>query len=420
MKLEKETEEGIFKLKFSSNIVDVQMKNIFIINQMFEDHEYSETKLQGFKKLAGIEHDLDNVHLYVLARLVASDFPRRITSCEFFELPPLIISRVLSELEDFGYIDEVTDDDFDGSDSKIYRISDSFWAKLSGKNTNINNTLKKKIKSKYLIESDKIKKVDLYYSDELSKTLENVKKILDENNLKGIKERILEENQHAGICISFYGSSGTGKTEKVLQLCKDAKRDIFSYNIADSESRYCGEKQKAVNMMFTDFKKISEKYKTMGLPEPVLLLNEADALFSKRHDETDVNNTANRENNQLQAELLNHIENFDGLLFITTNKIQNFDEAMERRFLYKIKFDNPTVDTQKAIWKNKFPSLSDDDINTVVGKYSSFTGGNIQNIKKKASIDYIIDGKKANVTKILELCKNEKIENENQRKIGFC
>ena len=37
---------------------------------MFEDHEYSETKLQGFKKLAGIEHDLDNVHLYVLARLV--------------------------------------------------------------------------------------------------------------------------------------------------------------------------------------------------------------------------------------------------------------------------------------------------------------------------------------------------------------
>ena len=271
-----------------------------------------------------------------------------------------------------------------------------------------------------MIESDLIKKVDLYYSDGLSKTLDNVKKILDESNLKEIRERILEDNQHAGICISFYGSSGTGKTEKVLQLCKEAKRDIYNFNIADSESRYCGEKQKVINKMFSDFKKISERYKMMGLHEPILLLNEADALFSKRHDETDSNNTANRENNQLQAELLNHIENFDGVLFITTNKIQNFDDAMERRFLYKVKFDNPTTDTQKAIWKNKFPSLSDDDINTVVDKYSDFTGGNIQNIKKKVSIDYIIDGKTANVNKILELCKSEKIENEKQRKIGFC
>ena len=52
--------------------------------------------------------------------------------------------------------------------------------------------------------------------------------------------------------------------------------------------------------------------------------------------------------------------------------------------------------------------------------YDNFTGGNIQNIKKKASIDYIIDGNKANITKILELCKDEKLENEKQRKIGFC
>lgn len=420
MKLEKETDLGHIKLRFSSDIIDVQMKNIFMISNMFEDHDFSETKLKGFKKLAGIEHDLDNAHLYILARFVASDFPKRVTSCEFFELPPAIVSRLLSELEDFGYLEEVVDEDYDEVKSGSYRISDNFWSKLCGEDVSITNKSKNKIKNKYLIEHDLIKKVDLYYSDELSKTLDNVKKILDENNLKGIRERILEDNQHAGICISFYGSSGTGKTEKVLQLCKEAKRDIYNFNIADSESRYCGEKQKVINKMFSDFKKVSEKYKMMGLHEPILLLNEADALFSKRHDETDSNTTANRENNQLQAELLNHIENFDGVLFITTNKIQNFDDAMERRFLYKVKFDNPTTDTQKAIWKNKFPSLSDEDINTVVDKYSDFTGGNIQNIKKKVSIDYIIDGKTANVNKILELCKSEKIENEKQHKIGFC
>lgn len=423
MKLEKETEDGVFSLKFSSKIVDTDMKNLLIINQMFEDNKFTETKLKGFKKLAGIEQDLDNAHLYILARFVASEFPRRTTSCEFFELPPIIVSRLLTDLESFGFLEECIDeDDFgDSSERKSYCLSQSFWSKLSGENTQIKKSESKDtIKNKYLIKADTIKKVELYYGEDLLKSLEGVKKILDENNFKGIRERILEDNQHAGICVSFYGPSGTGKTEKVLQLCKEAGRDIYNYNIADSETRYCGEKQKTINKMFTNFKSVCEKYREMGIKEPVLLLNEADALFAKRHDETDTNNTANRENNQLQAELLNHIENFDGILFITTNRLQNFDEAMERRFLYKIKFDNPNTSTQKAIWKNKFPNLADDDIEKVVSAYDNFTGGNIQNIKKKASIDYIIDGNKANVTKILELCKDEKIENEKSRKVGFC
>lgn len=84
MKLEKETEDGVFSLKFSSKIVDTDMKNLLIINQMFEDNKFTETKLKGFKKLAGIEQDLDNAHLYILARFVASEFPRRTTSCEVF------------------------------------------------------------------------------------------------------------------------------------------------------------------------------------------------------------------------------------------------------------------------------------------------------------------------------------------------
>lgn len=428
MKLEKETDEGVFSLKFSSKIVDTDMKNLLIINQMFEDNKFTETKLKGFKKLAGIEQDLDNAYLYVLARIIASDYPRRVTTCEYFELPPIIVSRLLEDLESWGFLAECKDDD-ESDDEELerpaYCLSKSFWSKLRGEDTKLKEDTNKDankdiIKNKYIIRADTIKKVELYYSNNLLKSLDGVKKILDDGNLVNIRKRILEDSQHAGICISFYGPSGTGKTEKVLQLCKEAGRDIYNYNIADSETRYCGEKQKIINKMFTDFKSVCEKYRGKGLKEPVLLLNEADALFSKRHDETDSNNTANRENNQLQAELLNHIENFDGIMFITTNRLQNFDEAMERRFLYKIKFDNPNTSTQKAIWKNKFPNLVDDDIEKVVSAYDNFTGGNIQNIKKKASIDYIIDGNKANITKILELCKDEKLENEKQRKIGFC
>lgn len=426
MKIEKQTGCDIFSINFPSKIVDVEMKNLLIVNLMFKDNKYTATKLQGFKKLLEIEQDLDNAHLYILARVVASDFPRRSISCENFELPPIIVARLLEDLKSYGFLEEHVDEDGFGSSSendKKYCLSKRFWSKLIGEDVQVSkeDTNKDVVKNKYIIKSSTIKKVDLYYDEDLIKSLEGVRKILDENNLKGIKSRILEDNQHAGICISFYGPSGTGKTEKVLQLCKEAGRDIYNYNIADSETRYCGMKQKLINKMFSDFKSVVDKYKNAGLNEPILLLNEADALFAKRHDdETDTNTTANRENNQLQAELLNHIENFDGILFITTNRLQNFDEAMERRFLYKIKFDNPNTSTQQAIWKNKFPNLVDDDIEKVVSAYDTFTGGNIQNIKKKASIDYIIDGNKANIAKILELCKDEKLENEKQRKIGFC
>ena len=197
------------------------------------------------------------------------------------------------------------------------------------------------------------------------------------------------------------------------------KRDIYNYKIADTESKYCGEKQRIINEMFSEFKSIREKYIKDELPEPILLLNEADALFAKRHDEPDeVGSTANRENNQMQAELLDHIENFDGIMFITTNKIQNFDSAMERRLLFKIKFDKPSKEIQKQIWQAKFPSLRESDINSIVDKYN-FTGGNINNVKKKLNIEYILSGRKDNIDDIYDNCKNEEIDTKNKKSIGF-
>ena len=49
MKVEKETDDGVFSLSFSSKIVDVEMKKLLIINQMFEDNKFTETKLKRFK-----------------------------------------------------------------------------------------------------------------------------------------------------------------------------------------------------------------------------------------------------------------------------------------------------------------------------------------------------------------------------------
>lgn len=413
-------------LKFSSNICDVKYKNVDTISRMFEDNVFTESKLKGFQKLIGLE-GMDNIYLYILAKVLSSETPQDDFCCNDFIVSPIIIDRALSDLYQKKILEKVSvDRGMNETFLKWYRLSNKVWDALVENGTLADLELEsgnscletKPFKNKYLIYKEDIQTVELYYNDVLNNSLNKVKNILEEDNLKNVRNRILEENQHSGICISFYGPSGTGKTEKVLQLAKSVNRDVYNYKIADSESRYCGEKQDVINKMFEEFNKLCKNYKKKNLPEPILLLNEADALFSKRHEETTENNTANRENNQLQAELLNHIENFDGIMIITTNQIENFDNAMERRFLFKLKFDNPDKETQKAIWKNRFPTLSKSDLSSLVDKYD-FTGGNIQNIKKKSTIEYIISGSKVNINLLLDLCKDEKIEVESSRRIGF-
>ena len=429
MKKDGNIEGNTVMLKFPSKLLDTDYKNIDRVSRMFEDSEFTETKLRGFMNLIGLE-DMDYAYVYVLAKILTSETPQSEFCCTDFIIPPIVAARALEDLKDKKYLTSMDDSERNFGDSpniKWYSISPKVWDTLVTNGTlkgmeidsNILKSGKTKLKNKYLVYKEDIQGVKLYYNKELDKSIDKVKNVLKDENLKNVQKRILEENQHSGICISFYGPSGTGKTEMVLQLAKEVGRDVYNYKIADSESRFCGDKQNIINGMFNEFNKLCKSYKRNNLPEPILLLNEADALFSRRHDESDENNTANRENNQMQAELLNHIENFDGILIITTNQIQNFDNAVERRFLFKIKFDNPDKDTQKAIWKNRFPSLKETDLKDLVDRYSDFTGGNIQNVKKKSSIEYVISGKKANLKMLLELCKDEKIEKENVRKIGF-
>jgi SpoVK/Ycf46/Vps4 family AAA+-type ATPase len=74
---------------------------------------------------------------------------------------------------------------------------------------------------------------------------------------------------------------------------------------------------------FTNFKKTQKAC-------PILLFNEADAIIGKRKS-TDSSSVADSEN-AIQNVLLEELENFDGILFATSNLVANLDSAFERRF----------------------------------------------------------------------------------------
>ena len=114
------------------------------------------------------------------------------------------------------------------------------------------------------------------------------------------------------------------------------------------------------------------------------------------------------------------MENLEGILIATTNLTDNLDPAFERRFLFKIKFENPTVEAKKAIWKNKLPWLSSENTRQLAVTYN-LSGGEIDNIVRKAEMKEIISGKRPAFSDIVEMCRVEKLDAAagTFRRVGF-
>ena len=113
------------------------------------------------------------------------------------------------------------------------------------------------------------------------------------------------------------------------------------------------------------------------------------------------------------------MEKFEGILIATTNLADNLDAAFERRFLFKIKFDNPTVEAKTAIWKSKLEWLPENQAQQLANEYN-FSGGEIDNVVRKATMEEILTGSKVTINRLEELCSTEKLNNTTSHKMGFC
>ena len=118
----------------------------------------------------------------------------------------------------------------------------------------------------------------------------------------------------------------------------------------------------------------------------------------------------------MQNILLEEMENLKGIMIATTNFEDNFDDAFERRFLYKIKFAKPNAEVKSKIWKSNLDYLSDSDA-LELAKEFNFSGGEIANIVRKITIDEVMDGKKPSKDAIFDYCRKEKIKSASV--IGF-
>lgn len=149
-----------------------------------------------------------------------------------------------------------------------------------------------------------------------------------------------------------------------------------------------------------------------------MLFNEADAIISNRKDIKD--NNCGQTENAIQNIILEELENLEGIFIATTNLVNNMDAAFDRRFLFKVKFENPSAEAKKAIWLDKLSWLEEKEAEKIATEYE-FSGGQIDNIVRKIAINEVITGERPAMPEIREMCRSEKIDNqENSKTMGFC
>ena len=257
-----------------------------------------------------------------------------------------------------------------------------------------------------------IREKSLFFNTSEQQQIDRLTSLLSTENLPSIQRRLEEQGMRKGFACLFYGAPGTGKTETVLQIARQTGRDLMQVDIAGLRDKWVGESEKNIKEVFARYRWLCQNSAVM----PILFFNEADAIINKRTE--NISHSVDKMDNAMQNIILQEIEDLDGILIATTNLTSNLDRAFERRFLYKVEFHKPDTDVKTRIWRSMLKDLSADDARQLASHFD-FSGGQIENVARKRTVDYILSGKFASLDEIEGYCRAELLNGKERKSIGF-
>ena len=264
-----------------------------------------------------------------------------------------------------------------------------------------------------VVKAGKLTSKQLFFPKDIERQVDELTSLLSPEKYDEIHQRMKQTGFRTGFACLFYGGPGTGKTETVYQLARQTGRDIMVVEVPRIKSKWVGDSEKNIKALFDRYRELVKRAKLA----PILLFNEADAIIGKRKSEAE--SAVDKMENSIQNIILQEMENLDGIMIATTNLQQNLDSAFERRFLYKIKFEKPSVEARSNIWQSMIPELERADARKLAEKYN-LSGGQIENVARKHSISTILHGKPSDLADTLSVfCSQEQIADKSLRKIGF-
>ena len=270
--------------------------------------------------------------------------------------------------------------------------------------------MQQRMGSRFLKDYKTIKEKPLFYNESEQQQIERLTSLLSAENFPSIQKRLEEEGLRKGFACLFYGGPGTGKTETVLQIARQTGRNLMQVDIAGMRDKFVGESEKNIKAVFQRYRELCRNSEV----KPILFFNEADGILGKRSTFGGTNPSIEKMDNAMQNIILQEIEDLEGILIATTNLTDNLDSAFERRFIFKIEFHKPNTMVKSLIWRSMLKDLSDEDAQQLAAHFD-FSGGQIENIARKRTVDYILSGQYASLEEIEKYCRAELLDNKKER-----
>jgi AAA+ superfamily predicted ATPase len=175
------------------------------------------------------------------------------------------------------------------------------------------------------------------------------------------------EGKSGGTTVLCAGPAGVGKTLTAEVYSEIIKRPLYRV--------HSGQLGLNVAEMEKTLKETLIRAQRWGA---VMLIDEADVYIKKRAD--------NLASNAVVGVFLRVLEYFNGLLFLTTNRVDDIDEAIISRCIALIRYHAPHAADRRKIWEvmtEQFSlAVADDLLDELVRLFPGATGRDIKGLTK--------------------------------------
>jgi len=144
-----------------------------------------------------------------------------------------------------------------------------------------------------------------------------------------------------GLVAVLHGGPGLGKTLTVESIADLLKRPLYMVSAGD-----LGTNSQTLERELQNILDIAHAWGA------VLLLDEADVFLEKR-------STHDIHRNALVSIFLRLLEYFQGILFLTTNRVEVFDDAFVSRIHLSLRYGDLPTKAKKAVWKTFLAKVRD-------------------------------------------------------------
>ena len=181
-----------------------------------------------------------------------------------------------------------------------------------------------------------------------------------------VQEMDIVDGKGGGCIFLAEGNPGTGKTATAEAIAEKLQRPLHSVSV--------GELGTNVAQLEDNLKRILEVASTWNA---ILLIDEADIFLEARND-LDI------ERNAMVAVFLHLLEYFPGIMFLTTNRATNLDQAFFSRITLAIHYPDLPESSRVSICENLLGNADMDHIDAALIACHDLNGRQIKHVIKAA------------------------------------